>query len=40
MAGGQIPLEKQNPERLAALLSRRALQYLKVPPEISGTPLL
>jgi len=40
MAGGQIPLEKHNPEHLAALLSRRALQYLKVPPEISGTPLL
>jgi nanoRNase/pAp phosphatase (c-di-AMP/oligoRNAs hydrolase) len=40
MAGGQIPLEERNPERLVTLLSRRALRHLKVSPEISGTPLL
>jgi len=31
MAGGQIPLQGQDPEELAQQLTRRALQLLKAP---------
>jgi len=40
MAGGQIPLEGEDPQRLARQFSRRALQYLKVAPGIVGEPLI
>jgi nanoRNase/pAp phosphatase (c-di-AMP/oligoRNAs hydrolase) len=40
MAGGQMPLEGEDPQRLARQFSRRALQYLKVAPGIVGEPLI
>jgi nanoRNase/pAp phosphatase (c-di-AMP/oligoRNAs hydrolase) len=40
MAGGQIALEGQAPERLAADLTRRALVHLKLPEDAPGEPLL
>jgi nanoRNase/pAp phosphatase (c-di-AMP/oligoRNAs hydrolase) len=40
MAGGQIPLDGKDPQRLARQFSRRALQYLKVAPGIVGEPLI
>ena len=40
MASGQISLGEQDPGRLATQLSKRALQYLGVSPEIVGNPLL
>jgi nanoRNase/pAp phosphatase (c-di-AMP/oligoRNAs hydrolase) len=40
MAGGQLPLEGQTPEGLAADLTRRALAHLKLPEDMPGRPLL
>jgi nanoRNase/pAp phosphatase (c-di-AMP/oligoRNAs hydrolase) len=40
MAGGQVLLGSRNPEQVALQLSQRALQYLKVSPEIAGTSLI
>jgi nanoRNase/pAp phosphatase (c-di-AMP/oligoRNAs hydrolase) len=40
MASGQISLGEQDPEGMAAQLSKRALQHLGVSPEIAGKPLL
>jgi nanoRNase/pAp phosphatase (c-di-AMP/oligoRNAs hydrolase) len=40
VSGGQIPLDQEQPEQLAAWLSQRVLQYLKIPPETLGKPLL
>lgn len=40
MAGAQIPLGTQDPQRLARELSQCVLQYLRVPPENTGEPLL
>jgi len=40
MAGGQISLEGKDPEWLAQQISRKALQCLKIPPEVSAKPLL
>ena len=40
MAGGQVPLEGEEPEALAQQIGRRALQYLKVAPETAGRPLI
>jgi nanoRNase/pAp phosphatase (c-di-AMP/oligoRNAs hydrolase) len=40
MAGGQVPLGSRNPEQVALQLSQRALQYLKVPPEMVDKPLI
>ena len=40
MAGGQVPPQGQDPEQVALQLSQRALQYLQVPPEIEGKPLI
>jgi hypothetical protein len=40
MAGGQISLRDEDPEPLARQLGRRALEYLKVAPEMAGEPLV
>jgi nanoRNase/pAp phosphatase (c-di-AMP/oligoRNAs hydrolase) len=40
MAGGQVPLLEEDPEKMAIRLTRRALQYLKVAPETVGKPLI
>jgi nanoRNase/pAp phosphatase (c-di-AMP/oligoRNAs hydrolase) len=40
MAGGQVPLRGNNPERLAHELVQRALQQLKVPGDATGHSLL
>jgi hypothetical protein len=40
MAGGQVPLNGENAEQLAAQLEQRALQYLKVDPEQEGKPVI
>jgi nanoRNase/pAp phosphatase (c-di-AMP/oligoRNAs hydrolase) len=40
MAGGQVPLNGRDPERLALQLTQRGLQYLTGTPEIEGRPLL
>jgi nanoRNase/pAp phosphatase (c-di-AMP/oligoRNAs hydrolase) len=40
MAGGQILLEGETPEGLAQRLTARALQYLKVAPDIASEPLI
>lgn len=40
LAGGQVPLDGQDPEQLAQELRRRALDYLKIPLNHSGEPLL
>jgi nanoRNase/pAp phosphatase (c-di-AMP/oligoRNAs hydrolase) len=40
MAGAQIPLRDEDPEQVASQLSRRALQHLKISPEVVGKPLL
>jgi nanoRNase/pAp phosphatase (c-di-AMP/oligoRNAs hydrolase) len=40
VSGGQIPLAQEQPEQLAERLSQRVLQYLKIPPETLGKPLL
>jgi nanoRNase/pAp phosphatase (c-di-AMP/oligoRNAs hydrolase) len=40
MAGGQIALEGQPPEKLAADLTQRALEHLKIREDTQGRPLL
>jgi nanoRNase/pAp phosphatase (c-di-AMP/oligoRNAs hydrolase) len=40
MAGGQIPIRDEDSEPLARQLGRRALEYLKVAPEMAGEPLV
>jgi nanoRNase/pAp phosphatase (c-di-AMP/oligoRNAs hydrolase) len=40
MAGGRVPLRDGDPEQMALQLGQRALQYLKVAPEMAGTPLI
>jgi nanoRNase/pAp phosphatase (c-di-AMP/oligoRNAs hydrolase) len=40
MAGGQVPMRDEDPERLARQLGRHALEYLKVAPEMAGEPLV
>jgi nanoRNase/pAp phosphatase (c-di-AMP/oligoRNAs hydrolase) len=40
MAGGRVPLQDEDPEQTALQLGQRALQYLKVAPEMAGTPLI
>jgi len=40
LAGGQVPLDGQDPEQLAHSLRRRALNYLKVPLDLPGEPLV
>jgi nanoRNase/pAp phosphatase (c-di-AMP/oligoRNAs hydrolase) len=40
MAGGQIPLEGEDPEQMALQLGQRALQYLRVPLEMASVPLI
>jgi len=40
MAGGQIPIRDEDPDRLARQLGRHALKHLKVPPEAVGEPLV
>lgn len=40
MAGGHVPLSGKEPKRLAARLSRRALRYLNIPPEVKGKALV
>jgi nanoRNase/pAp phosphatase (c-di-AMP/oligoRNAs hydrolase) len=39
MAGGQITLKGENPERMARQLGQRALEYLKIP-ETAGRSLI
>lgn len=39
IAGGQIPLAGQDPDRLVAELTARALEHLKASPEMRGQPL-
>jgi nanoRNase/pAp phosphatase (c-di-AMP/oligoRNAs hydrolase) len=39
MAGGQIALRSQEPDQMARQLSQRALEYLKVTPDMAGKPL-
>jgi nanoRNase/pAp phosphatase (c-di-AMP/oligoRNAs hydrolase) len=40
MAGGQIAIQGENPEQVARQLGRDALQFLKVPPQITGKPII
>jgi nanoRNase/pAp phosphatase (c-di-AMP/oligoRNAs hydrolase) len=40
MAGGQVPLRGQSPERLADKLGQRALQHLNIPEAIASKPLI
>jgi nanoRNase/pAp phosphatase (c-di-AMP/oligoRNAs hydrolase) len=40
VSGGQIPLDQEKPEQLAAQLSQRILKYLKISPETVGRPLI
>lgn len=40
MAGGQIPLDGEPPERAARRRARRALEYLDISPEKEGEPLI
>jgi nanoRNase/pAp phosphatase (c-di-AMP/oligoRNAs hydrolase) len=40
MAGGQIPLDRDVPEALVQQLSRRALQHLRIAPDVTGRPLI
>jgi len=40
MAGGQIPLNGQDPKRLAIQIRRRALEYLNIAPETKGHALV
>jgi nanoRNase/pAp phosphatase (c-di-AMP/oligoRNAs hydrolase) len=40
MAGGDIPLMDRKPRQLAGRLIRRALRYLKVPPDAKGQRLI
>jgi nanoRNase/pAp phosphatase (c-di-AMP/oligoRNAs hydrolase) len=40
MAGGQFLLQGRDPTQIAQEFSRRALQYLKVAPEVAGRPLI
>ena len=40
MAGGWMQLNGEDPEMIVRRLSRRALDYLNIPPETAGQPLL
>lgn len=40
MAGGQVLIQDEDPERVAQELGQRALQFLKVPPETAGKPIV
>ncbi len=40
MAGGQVPLNGENPEQLAHTFNQRALEYLEILPEAEGVPLM
>lgn len=40
MAGGRILLQGEDPEQMALQLGQQALRYLKVAPEMAGTPLI
>lgn len=40
MAGGQVQLQGEDAARLAHEFGQRALQFLKVPPEIVGKPII
>jgi nanoRNase/pAp phosphatase (c-di-AMP/oligoRNAs hydrolase) len=40
MAGGQIPLDRDNPEVLVQQFSKRALQHLRIAPDVTGKPLI
>jgi nanoRNase/pAp phosphatase (c-di-AMP/oligoRNAs hydrolase) len=40
MAGGQVPLRGRDPAQVVQQLGQRALQYLKVTPEVAGRPLI
>ena len=39
-AGGQVPLQGEDQGEVARQLGQRALQHLKVPPEVVGKPLI
>jgi nanoRNase/pAp phosphatase (c-di-AMP/oligoRNAs hydrolase) len=40
LAGGQVPVDGRDPDEMAARFTQRALQYLKIPPEIEGKPII
>ena len=40
MAGGRVPLQDGDPEQMALQLGQQVLQYLKISPEMAGTPLI
>lgn len=40
MAGGQIPLHGRNPDQIAHEMTQRILNFLGIPPETQGRPLL
>ena len=40
LAGGQVPLDGQDPEQLAHALSQRALNHLQIPLSLPGEPLV
>lgn len=40
MAGGQVPLNGEEPARIVAQLSRNALQYFNIAPDEPGRPLI
>jgi nanoRNase/pAp phosphatase (c-di-AMP/oligoRNAs hydrolase) len=40
MAGGQVPMQGEDPEQVARQLGRDALQFLKVPAQIAGKPII
>jgi len=40
LAGGQVPLDGQDPKQLANAMRQRALDYLKIPHNLPGEPLV
>jgi nanoRNase/pAp phosphatase (c-di-AMP/oligoRNAs hydrolase) len=40
MAGGQVPMQGEDPEQVARQLGRDALQFLKVPAQTAGKPII
>ena len=40
LAGGQVPLDGQDPEKMAHSLTERALNHLQIPRSLSGEPLV
>jgi hypothetical protein len=40
MAGGQVPLFDQQPQQVADALTHRVLEFLEIPLDTAGVPLM